>query len=473
MDFTEGLNLMAWRTIARLSRRNIIFGILGIAVLVLAGIFILRQQPAVFQAGAVVHVRDADTIEVDGTRIPGGAGLWRYHVHTAHWEKVPSRVVPHLDDLYHATELSERFAVDRGSVIIGLPHRENHPPADHWYWTYHESLSIIQVRLSDGQKTVLGEFTHTSSVANDWDLLPDGSGIWVREERDIKPDWVQILLHLYSFQTGKWNTVYRSACYYNQDWFFSPITYCSTVHHQGQWVRVFPNVEYADATFSRRGIAELWVNLSTREGRLGEPASNPWWAWDVGIAPDGRYGLCNGNILSMPEWPQGNGMVGETYSRARQIGSLPSESIAGSRWYRGLRWAPDSQHLAYENGEYIPCDDPGYDRISRYIERYTPLRFTHLSPTGQCHILDLGGKEIGSIPQNLCREIPDIPNCFFPQPSMETPIASGPMDPPVFIGEYMLTSVRDEAKPNPTQHFFLMSLTGKQRREIMRELGAK
>lgn len=52
-----------------------------------------KTPDAVFADISNVISPDKDTIEVDGERVPGGKGLWRYHVSTRRWERVASRVV--------------------------------------------------------------------------------------------------------------------------------------------------------------------------------------------------------------------------------------------------------------------------------------------------------------------------------------------------------------------------------------------
>ena len=69
---------------------------LVLALSCLLGIVITRSHdPAVFKLinDFTITSPDTDTLEVLGTRVPGGEGIWRYHVHADRWEEIPSRQV--------------------------------------------------------------------------------------------------------------------------------------------------------------------------------------------------------------------------------------------------------------------------------------------------------------------------------------------------------------------------------------------
>ena len=378
----------------RLSRRKRFILFLCLALVILIGVFIIiKRHPAEFVDGFTVTCPTTDTIQVTGTRIPGGDGIWRYHIHADRWEEVPSRVIniPHLDKDHHEIP-SERFPLDDGSVT--LCQATDRPSAYIVGPDIRETKRFIQVQLRDGTSTELGVIAHAPQIA-DWGMLPDRSGFWVREERNRK-DGNQVVIHLYSFQTHQWKIVYQSiwSCTYailsgepDSD------PGCSMLRRHGDWVLVFHNADIYYPSSPTPVIAELWVNLTSGASRLGEPTSNPYLS---AFSLDGQYCYIGDkihwvNILSAPEWPQGTGVVGQTYSLSRIIGTLPKGDLG-----QAPEWTPDSRHLIYYSTNDSNGDPVLPVWMIRLLEHYTPYSFSGLEARLKYHIVDLSGKEVGS-----------------------------------------------------------------------------
>ena len=338
----------------RFTRRKRIAIFLCLALAIIIGILLICwRQPAEFVDGFTVTFPNADTIQVIGTRIPGGEGIWRYHIRADRWEEVPSRVVniPHLDS-YHQKIPRERFPLDDGSVT--LCQATDEPPAYKWAIPTHETKRFIQVQLRDGTMTELGVIAHTPKMA-DWGMLPDRSGIWVREERDTPhKDAYQMVVHSYSFLTQQWKIVYQST--WNGTARREPdrgSIYDHTnsgyylLRRHGDWVLVFHNADYYLPSSPKPVLAEIWVNLCSGAARLGEPSTDPCL---TDFSPDGQYCFMEDSIRRAPDWPQGAGVVGQTYSLACNIGSMPKFYCFDWAIGAAPAWTSDSRHVLYTAG---------------------------------------------------------------------------------------------------------------------------
>ena len=422
----------------RSARRRIIIGIACLAILCVAGVVLLGRKPPVVFTGLDyyqdVNIPDSDTIEVFGTCNQGGHGLWRYHIRADRWEKIPVRVVtiPYIDQMHFVRPVDPNwYAMDLGSITLCQPADES-PWVDAWEPVLHETKRFTQVRLMDETQTVLGTVLNTpASFA--WDTLPDHSGFWVLEERPTtRKAWVHRIIHSYSYQTSQWKIAYDCPWYCERQ---NPNTHyagCQIIAQQHDWILIFANADYCDMAFQHRASAELWINLSTGAGHLGEPSLSPY---QTRYSSDGRYCTMPGKIVIAQNWPQGAGMVGRTYSLAHQIGTLPSLPKYGEF---GPEWSPDGHHVvfwSYVNN--VRFESLFYERWTRWLERHSSLHFTHLQASGlEYHILDLAGNEIGRVPG-----------------------ANG------LVGNDVLACADDASG---YRHYFLVSLTGKVKKEIFR-----
>jgi len=418
-----------------LKRNKFIVCMLAVTICCLFGAyFSFRHAPAIFTDDiADITVRDANTIDVTGRRIPGGEGIWRYHIRTDHWEQIPAKKLwlGKYDD-YLKRALPSWVALDKGSVTYRQATPEAHVDAAGEHDLY--TLRIMQTRLIDGQQTVLGTIEHTPPYTN-WAELPDGSGLWVKEEHPTThADWVQVLIHRYSYQTHRWTIVYRCPWYCRREALYSNGN-VSMIRRRGDWLLVFNNAEYVDSSFQHPLPAELWVNFSTGAGRLGEPSEGIDF---TDFSPDGRYSIYDRKVLVAPDWPLGSGRVGCTYSLAHQVGTLPEDFACGGSY----QWDTSCRYLTYDDTTNLPAESQIYATCTGWLEHHTSLRFTHPAPLDHLHLLDTTGKEISSI--------------------LGAGIA--------VVGDKLLLSVTTQKNDRDTDHFYLMSWAGKHKREIFRLL---
>lgn len=378
-----------------LSRRKRVVLSLCLLLAIFIGLYVnTGKPPARFVDGFTVTWPTADTIQVIGTRIPGGEGVWRYYIHADRWEEIPSRVVniPHLDQNHHEIQ-RERFPLEDGSVTLcqGTDKRTAYFVGPALLETKH----FMQVQLRDGTMTELGVIANSPQLS-DWGMLPDHSGFWVKEERiTARTDSYQVVIHFYSLLTHQWQIVYRSTwnCsaqkaralgYINDDAYPG----CSLFNRHGDWVLVFHNADFYLPSSPKPVSAELWVDLTRKIGRLGEPSDT---ACLTDFSPDGQYCFMNDRILRAPDWPHGAGVVGQTYSLASTIVTMPKIG-----WIFGYapEWTPDSRHVLYTNWDDSVASPVLSDWMRRQLERYAPLSFTGMDARFKYHISDLTGKEI-------------------------------------------------------------------------------
>lgn len=374
----------------RISRRIIILLALCLLLVGIAAVFIFRRPPAIFlRENLTISSHDVDTIDVTGTRIPGGEGIWRYHISGDRWELVPSKVVniAHLDK-EHNTVPRERFALEQGSVI--LCQATDEPDGPKGENIDHETKHFIQVQLKDGSQTELGVIPHSPAVT-DWALLPDHSGIWVVEQPPSLPWWTkQMVIHLYSFKTHRWTIAYRSPGKFDNSCLDNRRPSVTMLSRHGDWLLIFHNVHLSSDKY-----ADLWINLTTGAGRLG---ASPLDQDLARFSPNGQYCVMVGDIVRVPDWPLGAGVIGDTYSRAVRLGTL-SEMSAEPIIIGVTQWSADSHHLYYADGNAyaVPVDGKFYDGITRWLEHHTHLQLRHRNNHLHYHLRDLTGKELGVI----------------------------------------------------------------------------
>ncbi|MHB9134368.1 MAG: hypothetical protein ACYDBB_25125, partial [Armatimonadota bacterium] len=369
--------------------------LLLLPAVLLVGYWRWPRSSAVFTGQPSLTVLDADTIQVDGTRIPGGPGIWRYHLITGRWESVPSRVIrfpsslcialqPTNPGMYYLNPTYDiRLPLDIGSAILYRANGE--PTNDDDGFPDRETIKFIEYRVRDGKQTVLGTIRHVPVYT--WKMLPDGSGFWVKEEcPTIQGDWIQPVIHIFTFQTHRWKTIRCQNIYCEPQDSWSREDGCSMIQRQGNWVLVFNNEGFIDAALTKSFRAELWVNLGTGAVRLGEPSSDPL---TREFSPDGQYCFMEETIMPAPHWPQGAGLIGKTYSVMPKIGSLPVIGWGTDHFY----WLADSRHL-------VSCDRGLPTRVSNLyyeLRDHLKVKLPDLPRENLLAVTDLTGKVVGRI----------------------------------------------------------------------------
>ena len=164
-------------------------------------------------------ILDADTIQVQGNRVPGGWGFWRYHLHDDCWEQVPSYEISQPDDdtfeLPPAPYLSHWYGDgapiyvprDAKPLLLCRSVSEYTREDGEDQLTSQQTKHIIEYRVADGTQQELGVIHH-SPLSADCAMLPDGSGFWVKEEEAIAGcEWVHPVVHIYDLRSRLWRTV--------------------------------------------------------------------------------------------------------------------------------------------------------------------------------------------------------------------------------------------------------------------------
>ncbi len=228
----------------------------------------------------------------------------------------------------------------------------------------------------------------------------------------------------------------------------------SIIPHNSSWVIIFnsladKDILYSDFAYHHKYSSELWFDLGTGACRLGEPATSDFLTV---FSPDGQYCSMVRKIMPAPAWPQGAGVVGKTYSRMPQVGTLPD------LWWNGIEgpcWSPDSRCIMYFStaDDDTPFGNARVDRAFRWLEHHTPLRFPQPHGDILYHLVDTTGREV----------------------------SSGLGYWPEFVGPYLLTNVYDAHLYTPrnrepqdehqeTARYYLITRTGNEKREIFRVL---
>ena len=226
----------------RLSRRDITIFLLCLCIAGMGSVFIFRRQPTEFlvndRNALSIIFRDVDTLDVTGTRIPGSEGIWRYHIHQYRWEKVPSRELS-TDDDDGSVICRKKCPVAQGIVTLCQDMDESISGADDGWQGY--TKHFFQVSLKDGAVKEMGKIHHAVS----WGILPDHSGIWVRQEvHPVYHLYVKEVFQFYSYRTNKWKVIYRSPWYADREVSDGDQADCSMLRRHGDWLLVFHNAIY-------------------------------------------------------------------------------------------------------------------------------------------------------------------------------------------------------------------------------------